>query len=279
MIYHAVNQISEGVSMNLSKKARQIRKTIVEMIYRANFGHVGGALSVTDIIVDLYYKQMNISPENVTSPDRDRFILSKGHAVEALYAVLADKNFIPREDLLTYSQFGSNYMCHPTNKISGIEMNTGSLGHGLGVGIGMALAGKMDNKNFRVYVVLGDGELAEGSVWEAIMAANHYKLDNLTAFVDRNRLQMTGSTEFVMALDDLAARWNSFGWNVLSIDGNDIDAVDAAISLAKKTSGKPTVIIANTIKGKGVSFMENRAEWHHKVPNAEQFAKAMEELS
>ena len=265
--------------MDLSKKARQIRKTIVEMIYRANFGHVGGALSVTDIIVDLYYKQMNISPENVTSPDRDRFILSKGHAVEALYAVLADRNFIPREDLLTYSQFGSNYMCHPTNKICGIEMNTGSLGHGLGVGIGMALAGKMDNKNYRVYVVLGDGELAEGSVWEAAMAGSHYKLDNLTAFVDRNRLQMTGSTEMVMALDDLAARWNSFGWNVLSIDGNDLDAVDAAISLAKKTSDKPTVIIANTVKGKGVSFMENRAEWHHKVPNAEQFAKAMEELS
>ena len=265
--------------MDLSKKARQIRKTIVEMIYRANFGHVGGALSVTDIIVDLYYKQMNISPENITSPDRDRFILSKGHAVEALYAVLADKNFIPREDLLTYSQFGSNYMCHPTNKICGIEMNTGSLGHGLGVGIGMALAGKMDNKNYRVYVVLGDGELAEGSVWEAAMAGSHYKLDNLTAFVDRNRLQMTGATESVMALDDLAARWNSFGWNVLSIDGNDLDAVDAAISLAKKTSDKPTVIIANTVKGKGVSFMENRAEWHHKVPNAEQFAKAMEELS
>ena len=265
--------------MDLSKKARQIRKTIVEMIYRANFGHVGGALSVTDIIVDLYYKQMNISPENITSPDRDRFILSKGHAVEALYAVLADRNFIPREDLLTYSQFGSNYMCHPTNKICGIEMNTGSLGHGLGVGIGMALAGKMDNKNYRVYVVLGDGELAEGSVWEAAMAGSHYKLDNLTAFVDRNRLQMTGATESVMALDDLAARWNSFGWNVLSIDGNDLDAVDAAISLAKKTSDKPTVIIANTVKGKGVSFMENRAEWHHKVPNAEQFAKAMEELS
>ena len=272
-------KIRKVLSMDLSKKARQIRKTIVEMIYRANFGHVGGALSVTDIIVDLYYKQMNISPENITSPDRDRFILSKGHAVEALYAVLADKNFIPREDLLTYSQFGSNYMCHPTNKICGIEMNTGSLGHGLGVGIGMALAGKMDNKNYRVYVVLGDGELAEGSVWEAAMAASHYKLDNLTAFVDRNRLQMTGATESVMALDDLAARWNSFGWNVLSIDGNDIGAIDAAISLAKKTSDKPTAIIANTVKGKGVSFMENRAEWHHKVPNAEQFAKAMEELS
>ena len=264
--------------MILEKKAAEIRKTILEMIYRANFGHVGGAFSVTDILVALYYKHLNISPENIASPDRDRFILSKGHAVEALYAILADRNFIPREDLLTYSQFGSPYMCHPTNKITGIEMNTGSLGHGLGVGVGMALAAKMDKKNFRVCVVLGDGELAEGSVWEAAMAGSHYKLDNLIAIVDRNNLQMTGLTEDVMTLNPLAARWENFGWNVLLIDGNDLDAIDAAITLAKKTCGKPTAIIANTIKGKGVSFMENRAEWHHKVPNAEQFKIAMAEL-
>ncbi len=264
--------------MNLKRKACEIRKVIVEMIYRAQFGHVGGALSATEILVDLYYKQMNVAPEKVSDPDRDRFILSKGHAVEALYAVLADRNFIPREDLLTYSQFGSPYMCHPTNKIVGIEMNTGSLGHGLSVGVGMALAAKMDKKIFRVYVVLGDGEMAEGSVWEAITAGGHYKLDNLTAIVDRNRLQMSGSTEDVMTQDSQEIRWAAFGWNVISIDGNDLDAVDAAITLAKKTSGKPTVVIANTIKGKGVSFMENRAEWHHKVPNAEQFKIAMAEL-
>ncbi len=264
--------------MDLKEKAREIRKTIVEMIYRANFGHVGGALSVTEILIALYYKHLNIAPEKISSPDRDRFILSKGHAVEALYAILADKNFIPQKDLMTYSQFGSPYMCHPTNKIPGIEMNTGSLGHGLGIGVGMALAAKMDKKNFRVYVVLGDGEMAEGSVWEAITAGGHYKLDNLTAIVDRNRLQMSGSTEEVMSQDFQEERWKVFGWNVLSIDGNDLDAVDAAITLAKKTSGKPTVIIANTIKGKGVSFMENRAEWHHKVPNEIQFKTAMAEL-
>ena len=258
--------------MDLKKKSLEIRKTIVEMIYRANFGHVGGALSVTEILVALYYKHLNIAPEKISSPDRDRFILSKGHAVETLYAILADKNFIPRKDLLTYSQFGSPYMCHPTNKIAGIEMNTGSLG------IGMALAAKMDKKIFRVYVVLGDGEMAEGSVWEGITAGGHYKLDNLTAIVDRNYLQMSGSTEEVMSQNFQEDRWKVFGWNVLSIDGNDIDAVDAAITLAKKFSGKPTVIIANTIKGKGVSFMENRAEWHHKVPNEIQFKTAMAEL-
>ena len=249
--------------MDLKRKACEIRKAIVEMIYRAQFGHVGGALSVTEILVDLYYKQMNVAPDKVSNPDRDRFILSKGHAVEALYAVLADRNFIPREDLLTYSQYGSPYMCHPTNKIVGIEMNTGSLGHGLSVGVG---------------VVLGDGELAEGSVWEGITAGGHYKLDNLTAIVDRNRLQMSGSTEDVMTQDSQETRWAAFGWNVLSIDGNDLDAVDAAITLAKSFKGKPTVIIANTVKGKGVSFMENKAEWHHKVPNAEQFKIAMAEL-
>ena len=264
--------------MDLKEKSRVIRKEIVEMIYRAQFGHVGGALSVVEILVDLYYQQMNVAPEKISDSDRDRFILSKGHAVEALYAILADKNFIPREDLLTYSQFGSPYMCHPTNKIPGIEMNTGSLGHGLGVGVGMALAGKMDEKNFRVYVVLGDGEMAEGSVWEAINAGGHYKLDNLTAFVDRNRLQMSGSTEDVMAQDDQATRWRSFGWNALSIDGNDLDAVDAAVTLAKRTKNQPTVIIANTVKGCGVSFMENRAQWHHKVPNESEFKAAMAEL-
>lgn len=264
--------------MNLKLKVNEIRRAVVEMIYRAQFGHVGGALSAAEIVVDLYYKQMNVAPEKVSDPDRDRFILSKGHAVEVLYAVLADRGFIPREDLLTYSQYGSPYMCHPTNKINGIEMNTGSLGHGLGVGVGMALAGKLDEKIFRVYVVLGDGELAEGSVWEAVTAGGHYKLDNLTAIVDRNRLQMSGSTEDVMSLDSQETRWAAFGWNVISIDGNDLDAVDAAVTLAKRTFGKPTVIIANTVKSKGISFMENRAEWHHKVPNAEQYARAIMEL-
>jgi len=264
--------------MELQKKACDIRKTVVEMIHRAKTGHIGGDLSVTDSLVALYYKQMNIGPDKVDDPDRDRFVLSKGHSVEALYAVLADKGFFPKEDLETYSQFGAKYVGHPNNKINGIEMNTGSLGHGLSVGVGMALAGKMDERNYRVYVVLGDGELGEGSVWEAVTAGAHYKLDNLTAFVDRNRLQISGTTEEVMAQDSQEERWAAFGWNVLSIPGNDIDAINDAVDLAKRTKGKPTVIIANTTKGCGVSFIENQVGWHHRVPNDEEYAQAMKEL-
>ena len=264
--------------MELQKKACDIRKTVVEMIHRAKTGHIGGDLSVTDILVALYYKQMNVGPDKVDDPERDRFVLSKGHSVEALYAVLADKGFFPKEDLETYSQFGSKYIGHPNNKINGIEMNTGSLGHGLSVGVGMALAGKMDEKSYRVYVVLGDGELGEGSVWEAVTAGAHYKLDNLTAFVDRNRLQISGTTEEVMAQDSQEERWASFGWNVLSIPGNDIDAINDAVDLAKRTKGKPTVIIANTTKGCGVSFIENQVGWHHRVPTDEECAQALKEL-
>ena len=264
--------------MELQKKACDIRKTVVEMIHRAKTGHIGGDLSVTDILVALYYKQMNVSPDRMDDPDRDRFVLSKGHSVEALYAVLADRGFFPKEDLETYSQFGSKYIGHPNNKVNGIEMNTGSLGHGLSVGIGMALAGKMDGRGYRVYVVLGDGELGEGSVWEAVTAGAHYKLDNLTAFVDRNRLQISGTTEEVMAQGSQEDRWASFGWNVLSIPGNDIDAINDAVDLAKRTKGKPTVIIANTTKGCGVSFIENQVGWHHRVPSDEEYAQALKEI-
>lgn len=235
------------------------------MIYRAKTEHIGGDLSVMEILVALYYQQMNVSPENFKDADHDRFVMSKGHSVEALYAVLADRGFFPKEDLETFSQFGSKYIGHPTNKVNGIEMNTGSLGHGLGVGVGMALAGKMDEKNFRVYVVIGDGEMAEGSVWEAITAGAHYKLDNLTAFVDRNHLQISGKTEQVMNQvmnqKSQEARWAAFGWNVISVsDGNDLDAINDAIDLAKRTKGKPTVIIAHTVKGKGISFVESRSQ-------------------
>ena len=197
--------------MNLKKKAYELRKDVVEMIYRAKTGHIGGDLSVMEILVDLYYKQMNVTPENFHSDDHDHFVMSKGHSVEALYAVLADRGFFPKEDLKTFATFGSKYIGHPTNKVNGIEMNTGSLGHGLGVGVGMALAGKMDEKNYRVYVVMGDGEVAEGSVWEAAMAGAHYKLDNLTAFVDRNHLQISGTTEQVMNQKSQEARWAAFG--------------------------------------------------------------------
>ncbi|MBE8949160.1 MAG: transketolase [Quinella sp. 3Q1] len=264
--------------MNLKKKAFELRKDVVEMIYRAKSGHIGGDFSLMEILVDLYYKQMNLTPENFKDADHDRFILSKGHAIEALYVVLADRGFFPKKDLDTFGTFGSKYIGHPTNKVNGIEMNTGSLGHGLGVGVGMALAGKMDGKNYRVYVVMGDGEVAEGSVWEAAMAGSHYKLDNLTAFVDRNHLQISGTTEQVMNLKSQENRWAAFGWNVISIPGNDLDAVDNAVALAKKIKDKPTVIIAHTVKGFGVSFMEDNLVWHHRVPNDEEYQAALQEL-
>lgn len=262
----------------LAKKAVAIRKDVVTMIHRAGTGHIGGDLSVTDILVDLYYRQMNVSPEQQKDPDRDRFILSKGHSVEALYAVLADKGYFPKEELTTYAQYGSKFIGHPNNKIPGIEVNSGSLGHGLSVGVGMALAARMDGRGYRTYVVMGDGECAEGSVWEATMAGGHYKLDNLTAFVDRNRLQISGTTEEVMTQDSAEERWAAFGWNVLSIPGNDLAAIDDAVDLAKHTKGKPTVIIANTTKGCGVSFIENQVAWHHKVPTDEQYQEAIKEL-
>ena len=267
--------------MNEALKAKQytLRKTIITMIYKAKTGHIGGDMSVCDILNVLYNKHMNITPENWDSGDHDHFILSKGHSVEALYSVLSDKGFFPVEDLETFSQYKSKYIGHPNNKIKGIEMNSGSLGHGLSVGVGMALAERMNKSGNRVYVVMGDGELGEGSVWEGAMAGGHYKLDNLTAVVDRNRLQISGTTEQVMTQDSQDERWASFGWNVIHAVGNDIDALDEAFTKAKETKGKPTVIIADTIKGYGVSFIENQVGWHHRVPTEDEYAKAMEELS
>lgn len=264
--------------VNLQQKSWQIRKDIVTLIHHAGGGHIGGDMSVTDILVTLYYKHMNCSPENINDPNRDRFILSKGHCVEALYCILADKGFFPKSDLDHYSAYCSKYIGHPSSKVNGVEMSSGSLGHGLSVSVGMALAGKKDNAPYRVYTVLGDGELAEGSVWEGVMAGGHFKLDNLTAFVDRNRLQISGSTEDVMAQDSQEERWAAFGWHVISVPGNDTDALDHAVEEAKNTKGKPTVIIANTTKGFGVSFMENKAAWHHKAVSDEDYAKAMSEL-
>lgn len=262
----------------LTAKSFALRRDVLDMIYRAKTGHIGGDFSVMDILITLYYKQMRIGPDMMEDPARDRFILSKGHSVEALYAVLADRGFFPKADLLTYSQYDSKYIGHPTNKVNGIEMNSGSLGHGLAVAVGMALAAKMDDAAYRIYTVMGDGELAEGSVWEAAMAAGHYRLDNLTAFVDRNRLQISGTTEEVMGQDSLDGRWSSFGWNVIRARGNDIAALDAAIEQAKSFKGKPTVILADTTKGYGVSFIENQAGWHHKVPDEDQYKAACAEL-
>ena len=265
--------------LDLKRKACDVRSDVVELIYRAGCGHIGGDLSEVEALVALYYKHLNCSPENQKDPNRDRFVLSKGHSVETLYCILADKGYFDREELMTtFSAYQSRFIGHPNNKIPGIEVNSGSLGHGLSVAVGMAKAGKMDDAPYRVYVVIGDGELAEGSVWEGAMAGGHFKLDNLTALVDRNRLQISGSTETVMTQDSQEQRWAAFGWNVISIPGNDMTAVDAALTAAKQTKGKPTVIILNTTKGCGVSFAENQAAWHHKVPTEEQYHQALAEL-
>jgi transketolase len=263
----------------LESKAKEIRRTIVEMIYNAKSGHIGGALSSVDILVTLFYKVLRIDPKNPASPDRDRFILSKGHSVEGYYAILADLGFINREELKTYCRFNSRLTGHPTVKVPGVEANTGSLGHGLSIGVGMALAGKMDKRNYRVYVLMGDGEQAEGSVWEAGMSASHYKLDNIIGIIDRNRLQIGGSTESVMSLESLSAKWSAFGWEVKEVDGHSFKELIDVLGNTPLTLNKPTLIIAHTIKGKGISFIENRAEWHHRVPTDEEFIKMMEELT
>lgn len=266
--------------MNLKALSYECRLNVLEMIKGAGTGHIGGDFSVMDILVTLYFKQMNISPEKADDPDRDLFVMSKGHSVEAYYAVLAAKGFLDIEDVIAkFSRFGSQYIGHPNNKLPGIEMNSGSLGHGLPVCVGMAIASKMDGKNNRIYTVMGDGELAEGSVWEGAMAASQYKLDNLCAVVDRNRLQISGNTEDVMGQDDLAARFSAFGWNVLQAEGNDIDSLNEAFEAAKTCKGRPTMIIANTTKGfGGGEVMENKAAWHHKVPTDEEYQMIRAEL-
>ena len=265
---------------NLTALSYDLRKDVIEMICAGKAGHIGGDMSVMDTLVTLYFKQMNISPENMNDPERDRFVMSKGHSVEALYAVLARKGFFSIEEVIeTFSKFGSKFIGHPNNKLPGIEMNSGSLGHGLPVCVGMALAGKMNHQQYRVYTVMGDGELAEGSVWEGAMAAAHYKLDNLCAVVDRNRLQISGNTEDVMHHDDLHERFRSFGWNVIDIkNGNSIEELNAAFEEAKAVKGRPTVLIANTIKGFGSSVMEDKASWHHHVPNEAEYTQIMKDL-
>lgn len=265
---------------NLKALAYEMRERTIDIIVEGKTGHIGGDMSVMEILTELYFDQMNISPENMDDPDRDKFVMSKGHSMEAYYAVLAEKGFFPIEEVIEkFSKFGSKYIGHPNNKLPGIEMNSGSLGHGLPVCVGMALAAKMNGQGYRTYTVMGDGELAEGSVWEGAMAASHYKLDNLCAVVDRNRLQISGNTEDVMAHDDLHERFQAFGWHVIDVaDGNDISQLKAAFEEAKETKGKPTVLIANTVKGKGSPVMEHKAGWHHKVPNQEELAQIRKDL-
>lgn len=263
----------------LKGKARQIRQDVIEMVYKAKTGHTGSSLSNADILTTLYYSSMYIDPQNPQLADRDRFILSKGHAVESYYAILADKGFFPKEELETFSQFGSRLLGHPNNKVPGVEMNTGALGHGLSISVGMALAAKKDQKSFRVFTLMGDGEQAEGSIWEAAMAAAHYRLDNLIGIIDRNKLQISGTTDFVMGLEPLEEKWKAFGWEVISVDGHDIEKMRSVFEEVPRIKGKPTLVMAYTTKGKGISYMENVPRWHHGVPTEEEYRQALQELS
>jgi transketolase len=262
----------------LKLKSIQYRQKILRYITEAGAGHTGGSLSCTDILNVLYNRVMNVSPQNFHSPDRDRYIQSKGHSVEALYVVLADCGFFPESELETLCQFQSPFVGHPTRKIPGIEMNTGALGHGLPICVGMAIAGKLDQANYRVFTLLGDGEMAEGSNWEAAMAAAHYKLDNLVAILDHNTLQITGHTRDVCSNEPIDEKFASFGWHVRNVDGHNLAELTTALT-AKPQDGKPSLVMANTIKGRGVSFMENVVSWHHGVPTSEQFEMAQSELA
>ena len=265
---------------NLERIAYQLRKDTLDIIMAGGGGHIGGDMSVMETLVALYFREMNILPENQNDPDRDYFILSKGHSVEAYYAVLCSRGFLDLEDVKKrFSKFGSPYIGHPNNKLAGMEMNSGSLGHGLPVAVGLALGNRMSGRTNRTYVVMGDGELAEGSVWEGFMSGHMYGLDNLCAVIDRNHLQISGNTEDVMAQEVLKDRVKSFGWHVVCPeDGNDVDQMIDAFEEAKQTKGQPTCIIANTVKGKGSPVMENKASWHHHVPTPEEYDEIRKDL-
>ena len=266
-------------TVQLRQIAQTVRQDIIREVFSAGSGHPGGSLSAADILTALYFSEMNVDPRDPAMKGRDRFVLSKGHAAPALYACLAERGYFPKEDLVTLRKLGSKLQGHPSMKLlPGVEMSTGSLGQGISAAVGMALAGKADGDPGRIYALLGDGELQEGMVWEAAMAAGHYKLDNLCAVVDHNGLQIDGRNEDVMNVMPIAEKFAVFGWNVLEIDGHDFEQILDAFDMARKCSGMPTVIVAETVKGKGVSFMENNAGWHGKAPNEEQAKQAMAEL-
>jgi transketolase len=262
----------------LKLKSVEYRRTILEIIKHGGAGHTAGSLSCTDILNVLYNQVLNVSPETFNDPNRDRYIQSKGHSVEVLYTVLADRGFYPRSELDTLNQHMSHFIGHPTRKVLGIEQNTGALGHGLSLAVGTALAAKKDKRSYRVFTLLGDGELAEGSSWEASMTAGHFGLDNLVVIIDRNTLQISGRTEEVNRLEPLEDKFKAFGYAVRHVNGNDITALVDIFGQVPFENGKPNLIIAHTIKGKGISFMEDQQIWHHKVPNDDQFQLAMQEL-
>ncbi len=268
-------QLIEGIN----KKARELRKCIIRMIAKAKSGHPGGSLSAIDIVTCLYYHQLRIDPKNPQWDARDRFVLSKGHGCPALYVALADLGYFPKEELSTLRQVGSRLQGHPDmNKTPGVDMTSGSLGQGLSVGLGMALGARIQKKNYYTYVLLGDGEIDEGQVWESAMAAAHFKVDNLTAILDLNGLQLDGPTDEIMALGDVTGKWKAFGWHVIEINGHEIDEILSALDDAREIRGKPTIIVAKTVKGKGVSFMENEYKWHGNPITEELMHSALSEL-
>ena len=263
----------------LTKKTVEVRKGIIEAVYWAQSGHPGGSLSVADILTVLYFDEMNIDEKNPNWEDRDRLVLSKGHCSPALYSCLANRGYFPIEDLKTFRKIDSYLQGHPDkNKVPGVDMTTGSLGQGLSAANGMAIAAKMDNKDYRVYCILGDGEIEEGQIWEAAMTSNKYKLDNLCVIVDNNNLQIDGTIEEVMSSYPIDEKFRSFGFEIIKIDGHDIEEIKKAFEVAKNIKGKPTCIIAKTVKGKGISYMENQVGWHGKAPNEEQYKEAMVSL-
>ncbi len=275
MSYNKTENVEE-----LQKISKEIRKGIIEAVYSNKSGHPGGSLSIADIMTVLYFKEMDIDPRNPKDQNRDRLVLSKGHCAPALYSALSNRGFFDTQELQTLRNIESRLQGHPDmKKIAGVDMTTGSLGQGLSSANGMAIAGKLDKKDYRVYCILGDGEIEEGQIWEAAMASNKYKLDNLCVIVDNNNLQIDGTIEEVMSSYPIDEKFRSFGFQIINIDGHNIQEIIDAFDVAKNIKDKPTCIIAKTVKGKGVSFMENKAEWHGKAPNEEQYRQAMEELT
>jgi len=262
----------------LKLQAEINRKRLVEIVYKAKAGHIGGGLSSMNMLTALYFRELNINPAEPKMPSRDRFVMSKGHCVEALYSVLQNRGFITRELTDTLGEFDSVLAGHPTVEVPGIEVNSGALGHGLPIGVGMAIAAKMDKLPWRTFVLMGDGEQGEGSIYEAAMAGSHYKLDNLVAIIDRNRLQISDTTENVMALEPIAGRWQAFGWDVKDINGDSMEDIVETLDAIDYANGKPHLIISRTTKGYGVSLMENILKWHHGVPTQEEYDKAIAEI-
>ena len=274
-----MKKLDENEIMRLEDIAREVRCSILTMVREAGVGHIGGSLSVTDILVALYFKILKIDPKEPEWPDRDRLVMSKGHGATALYSILAERGFFPKKELKTFGTLNSNFQVHPDkNKVPGIEASTGALGQGLSIGLGMALAARLDRKDYYTFVILGDGEIQEGQIWEAAMFASHYRLDNLTAILDYNNVQLMGNVSEIMEIAPVAEKWSAFGWKVLEADGHDFNQIVENLGKAKEIKGKPTIIIANTTKGKGVSFMQNTCKWHGNVPTQDQYNEAICEI-